>query len=92
MKTLSASILLGYISESSAMKLGEGFLETWTYRGIGDGDSALPERYSHDKGEDFFTNTQRFYDIHHLVNEDAYVDDAPEDYYDPTVEAWVAMQ
>ena len=26
------------------------------------------------------------------MNETAYLDDVPEDYYDPTVEAWVAMQ
>ena len=57
MKFVSASLLVAVISESQAIKQKAGWLETWTYRGIGDGDSALPEYQSLEKGEDFFTNT-----------------------------------
>ena len=57
------------------------------YSGIGDSPSARPEWVM----EPFYSDTQRFYNIHHLVNETAYLDDVPEDYYDPSVEAWVTM-
>ena len=80
MKSIATSVLLGNLV--TAVKINQEF-----YSGIGDSPSALPE-WAY---EPFYADTQRFYDIHHLVNQTAYEDDTPEDYYDPTVEAWVAM-
>jgi hypothetical protein len=102
MKTIASSVLLGYVSFTDAVKISseEEFINPFTkgrkpmynlaafYSGIGDGPTALPA-WNH---EPFYADTLRYYNHEHLLNETSYIDDVPADYYDPTIESWVAMQ